>query len=458
MPLVFISHSSQNDDDVTRFAADLRAAGVMTWVDHENIGPGDDWDLAIERALDAADGMIVVLTPDSVKSDEVRSEWRYFVKHGKPLYPVMFDRCKIPYRLESYQWVDFTRRALAIFRKLVRVMLKEASAPDVPASAPKSETFDGPFVPIGAHNARQVIPVRVLTGHRGAVRGVAFSPDGSLLASCAEDSSVRLWYTSGRKPIRPLIGHEKPVLAVAFSPDGAQIVSGSEDGTLRLWDVKKRFCLTALRGHTAKVVGVGMYQIGPTAISSATDGTVRLWGLVGRTQIGQLDKTGTPTASAAVAATGLWTAIPVTDQPQVHLFGTLQGSPEFSIDLPAPPNSVAFNWVGSLLAIGMEGGGLVVWDVMRKRAQVASMTYADYNANCVRGVAFSPDGSLLALGSLDGMIRLWRVDALLDGKRSALRSLDSHESGVSAVTFSADGTLLASASLDGTARLWAVTE
>ena len=458
MPLVFISHSSQNDEDVTRFAADLRAAGVTPWVDHESIGPGDDWDLAIERALDVADAMIVVLTPDAVKSDEVRSEWRYFIKHGKPLYPVMFDLCKIPYRLEAFQRVDFTRRALTILRKLVREMLRDASAPDASGSAPKSESSDGPFVPINPSNARQVIPVRVLTGHRGAVRGVAFSPDGSLLASCAEDSSVRLWYTTGRKPIRPLIGHEKPVLAVAFSPDGAQIVSGSEDGTLRLWDVKKRFCLTALRGHTAKVVGVGMYTVGPTVISGSADGTVRLWSIVGRAEVGQLSKAGTPSASPAVAATGLWTAVPVTDPPQVHLFGTLQGPPELSIDLPAPPNSVAFNWVGSLLAVGMEGGGLVVWDVMRKREQIASMTYADYNANCVRGVAFSPDGSLLALGSLDGLVRLWRVDHLLDGKRSALRSLDSHESGVSAVTFSADGTLLASASLDGTARLWAVPE
>ena len=91
------------------------------------------------------------------------------------------------------------------------------------------------------------------------------------------------------------------------------------------------------------------------------------------------------------------------------------------------------------------------------QAVVETVYYADFNANCVRGVAFSPDGALLAVGTLDGKIRLWNAHKLSDGQKSrALRALDEHDAGVTGVAFSPDGTLLASASHDSTVRLWGV--
>jgi WD40 repeat protein len=116
-----------------------------------------------------------------------------------------------------------------------------------------------------------------LSGRSGAVFSVAFSPDGTRLASADDD--VRLWDVSTRKPIgQPLTGHIGGVLSVAFSPDGTVLASASYDGTVRLWDVSTRRPIgDPLTGHTDNVYKVAFSPDGTRLASASHDGTVRLW-------------------------------------------------------------------------------------------------------------------------------------------------------------------------------------
>jgi WD40 repeat protein/subtilase family serine protease len=291
--------------------------------------------------------------------------------------------------------------------------------------------------------------VRTLTGHTDLVRSVAFSPDGSLIASGSGDATIKLWRVSDGALVRTLRGHTSGVSSVAFSPDGSLIASGSWDATIKLWRVSDGALVATLTGHRVEVNSVAFSPDGSLLASGGYDLTIRLWrvsdGALVRTLTGHTSSVfsvafspdGSLIASGSVDYTiKLWR---VSDGALVR---TLTGHTN-------PVTSVAFSPDGSLIASGSWDATIRLWGVS-DGALVATLTG---HTDRVTSVAFSPDGSLLASGSWDRTIKLWRVS---DG--ALVRTLTGHTDGVSSVAFSPDGSLIASGSWDRTIKLWRVSD
>jgi WD40 repeat protein len=118
---------------------------------------------------------------------------------------------------------------------------------------------DGRTLALGGYNIGGVGPVELwkldgvedtsflLFGHSGYVQDLAYSPDGTLLASASDDKTIKLWNVAARQCVRTLVGHSScPVRSISFTPDGSFLASGSSDRTIRLWSITSGHCIESL--------------------------------------------------------------------------------------------------------------------------------------------------------------------------------------------------------------------
>jgi hypothetical protein len=108
---VFISYSRVNKEFAARLAKDLRSAGYPIWFDLMDIPTGARWDDTVEKALRECSIFMIILTPASIASENVKDEIGYAIDHGKRILPVLLETCEVPLRLRRFQYVDFTAKS-----------------------------------------------------------------------------------------------------------------------------------------------------------------------------------------------------------------------------------------------------------------------------------------------------------------------------------------------------------
>jgi hypothetical protein len=123
--IYFLSYSRSDERFALRLAKDLRDHGVAMWVDQLDIRPSEHWDRAIERAVSACRGLVVILSPRSVASDNVADEISFAIDSGKSVLPVMIEKCVLPLRITRMHVVDATGR----YDKALRQCLGELQRP-----------------------------------------------------------------------------------------------------------------------------------------------------------------------------------------------------------------------------------------------------------------------------------------------------------------------------------------
>ena len=106
----FISYSRVNQEFALKLARELRTSRFAVWLDQLDIPTGARWDNELEKALNDCEIFLVILTPASIASENVKDEIGFAIDHGKHILPVLLDECEIPLRLRRLQYVDFTRK------------------------------------------------------------------------------------------------------------------------------------------------------------------------------------------------------------------------------------------------------------------------------------------------------------------------------------------------------------
>lgn len=288
----------------------------------------------------------------------------------------------------------------------------------------------------------------VFEGLHGFASNLAYSPDGAVLAAYSYDGAVRILNPQMQMAQILVDTHAAASDRLALSPDGLTLAAGGFERSVRLWSLETGTLMDDFYLHSSDVVSLVYSVDGALASSSifatfllTTEGLHQVNIVAAAPLTLAFSPDGTQLMGAAKSGIGLYlwkTAVDNQDHVQAD-------QPDIgTIEITA----AAYNPQGDILAVGELEGGIRLLNANTLMFEDISTLFA---AQTVSVLVFSPDGKWLAAGYEDGGIYLWNIET--GEQRSGFAG---HEGKIYGLNFNSDGTLLASAGEDMTARIWDV--
>lgn len=310
--------------------------------------------------------------------------------------------------------------------------------------------------------------------HSPWLNSLAFSPEGTTIAAggrspgnasnMSRNNEIQLWDIKTAAEVAFLTGRDSRVNDIAFSSDGTVLASAGgnlasyEPGMIRLWNTTALAEIESVRSEIWNARSISFYPGGKQLLFVGYSSTgVALWDLAADKEPFAILQTDQATLNFVVNPDNTLVAFSKTSPQGVVYLENIETREEESLSYlnGALIISLEFSRDGDMLASGDVNGTVVIWDL----SALLEKTVIRGQMAGVNELSFSPDGNLLAVycrgeyGNLEqNAVLLYDVET-----GSELAVLEGHRMEVTDIEFSADGTLIATSSGDGTVRLWNIS-